>query len=115
MHVHDCAEQFVETCMRPDPMKRLVYNSGTGEYRSVGEMAELAAGLSPGASIDFERDGASPTVESLADYDFADVSSEALRDELGWRARFDFTTGIRNCADHWLGLSAADVAATARL
>lgn len=101
IHVHDCAEQFVVTCLHPDRLRRLVYNTGTGEYRSVGEMGRAAVSIATDGSIDYEVSD-DERVAALAIYDFADVDSSALRNELGWVARHDLESGLKACAEHWL-------------
>jgi UDP-glucose 4-epimerase len=104
IHVHDCAELFVATCLHPRALRRLVYNTGTGEYRSVGDMCRLADAIVPGSSITYEPGDA--LTASLPAYDFADVDSSALRNELGWTARHDLDSALRLCAEHWLQTAA---------
>lgn len=96
MHVDDCADLFARLCLASGALRHDVYNAGTGEYASIGEMLEQAASTLGGGTVDFEStstDGASSVGVPL--YDFPDVDSSRVRSELGWTPKFDFAAGAR--------------------
>jgi len=94
MHVDDCAELFVELCLRDRALEHGVYNAGTGEYASIGEMLGQAAELVGGAEVRFESDSpAGPSSAGIPLYDFPDVDSTRIRSEWGWQPRYRFAAG----------------------
>jgi nucleoside-diphosphate-sugar epimerase len=104
MYVKDCADLFVKACLFGKRFKRDIYNLGTGEYYSIREMMDLATKALPaGAKIDFEDKAA---VEAggleIPRFDYADLDSSALRDELGWKPEYGFEAGAREWIDLYL-------------
>ncbi|WP_164737371.1 NAD(P)-dependent oxidoreductase [Georgenia sp. SYP-B2076] len=87
----DCASQFIETCLHPKPLQQPIYNTGTGEYVTIGQMMRVATELT-GAPILFDQQ-----VGDMEVFDCVDCDSTALREELGWEAQYDLRTAVEAC------------------
>ncbi|UQX04011.1 NAD-dependent epimerase/dehydratase family protein [Streptomyces sp. RerS4] len=98
VHVRDVAEANVvalEALTAPGALAPGVctpYNTGSGDPRTIGEMASALAAA---------HGGPEPVVTGefrLGDVRHITADSRRLRDELGWRPRVDFATGMREFA-----------------
>lgn len=91
IHVRDIARAVLTAAAQPHEGFR-AYNVGSGTPRTVGDLAcELADAL----------EGPTPEVTGqwrLGDVRHITADSSAIRDELGWAPREDFTTGVRELA-----------------
>jgi UDP-glucose 4-epimerase len=96
----DCASQFIEVCLRPQAMKLPVYNTGTGEYATIGDMMRIASELT-GLPIEF-RDAQ----RELEPFDCVDCDSTALRQELGWNPQYDLSAALEDCVGAFAGAKA---------
>jgi UDP-glucose 4-epimerase len=98
VYVVDAADLFVQVCLRQERLDRHVYNMGTGETYTVGEMMGTASRLVPGSVLEFEsaapRPDGSPPVPH---FDFVVLDSSALRGELNWTARYDLERAASEC------------------
>ena len=101
MYVKDCADMFVRTCLRPQRLRREVYNLGTGEYLNIREMMDIALKALPrGASIEFENVASIEGGETdVPVFNYADLDSTALRSELDWTPAYGFEAGMRESID----------------
>ncbi|WGF86260.1 NAD-dependent epimerase/dehydratase family protein [Marinivivus vitaminiproducens] len=91
VHVRDVAAATVQACERHETGVR-AFNVGSGTPRTVGEMAEALA-LALGGSL--------PVVTGqyrLGDVRHITADSSRLRDELGWRPRNEFSSGMAELA-----------------
>jgi UDP-glucose 4-epimerase len=96
MYVDDMADLIVRACLHDKRLGKPVYNTGMGEYLSIGEMMDLATSLVPGSKIEFASDPALADQEAaVPHFYYPDLDSSALRAELGWEARYDFLEGAR--------------------
>jgi UDP-glucose 4-epimerase len=99
MYVKDCADLIVRAVLHDAPLRRNVYNMGSGEYLSLQTMADLALAAMPaGSRIDF---GASPSGQGdqIPQFDFPDLDSSRLRDELEWTPAYDFRSAVAECVE----------------
>lgn len=101
MYVKDCADVFVRACLWPERLKRSIYNLGTGEYYSIRHMMDLATkSLPAGTAIDFEDSiAAEGGGVDVPGFNYADLDSSALRNELSWKPTYGFEAGARECID----------------
>ncbi len=88
IHVADCASQFVTTCLRPEPMKQAIYNTGTGERATVGDMMRIVSQIT-GGTVEFEHESPGSML-----FNGPDLDSSRLREELGWTPRFQLATAV---------------------
>ncbi|MEU7427484.1 NAD-dependent epimerase/dehydratase family protein [Streptomyces sp. NPDC040750] len=97
VHVRDVAAANVAALEAPAaPGGLTAYNTGSGEPRTVGEMAAELAGAC---------DGPRPVVTGeyrLGDVRHITADSTRLRATLGWRPRVTFTVGMREFAQEGL-------------
>ncbi|MES4892355.1 NAD-dependent epimerase/dehydratase family protein [Streptomyces sp. NPDC096012] len=93
VHVRDvAAANVVALEARAAPGALTAYNTGSGEPRTVGEMARALAAAS---------EGPQPVVTGeyrLGDVRHITADSARLRSELGWRPRVGFAAGMREFA-----------------
>lgn len=99
MYAKDCADIFLRAALAPKRFTRPVYNLGTGEYLSIQQMMDLVLEALPkGAVIEFEdvvadEGGGIP----IPGFDYADLDSSALREELGWTPGYDYGSAVAEC------------------
>jgi len=87
IHVHDIATA-VTTATNAIKQGFVAFNVGSGVVRSIGEMAEELARA---------YQGPAPVVTGayrLGDVRHITASSQRIRDELGWKAEYDLSSGI---------------------
>lgn len=110
VHVSDVARAFVVALEHPDAPGN-VYNVGSGEHRTIAEVAELLAHAMGRPDIAPEITGKARSGDIR--HCFADIA-KAER-ELGFRARQDFGEGLAELAEWVAQQEAVDRAEEARL
>lgn len=92
MFAADCADQIVSVLLHPTGLANGAYNLGNGSYTKISDLVNVSVDiLDSGASIEFEADeGTGPL------FDFPDVSSSRVRNELGWAPTSSFETSLRS-------------------
>jgi UDP-glucose 4-epimerase len=90
IHVEDCASLFVTTCLRPAPMKQAIYNTGTGEHASAGDMMRIVSQIS-GGSVEFEHESPGSSL-----FNGPNLDSSRLREELNWTPKFELATAVED-------------------
>ncbi|MQY15473.1 dTDP-L-rhamnose 4-epimerase [Streptomyces sp. RB5] len=93
VHVRDVAAANLRALEAPlEPGALTAYNTGSGEVRTVGEMAVALA---------FARGGPDPVVTGeyrLGDVRHITADSRRLKEDLGWRPEVDFISGMSELA-----------------
>jgi nucleoside-diphosphate-sugar epimerase len=107
----DCGDLFVETCLHPEPFDLPAYNTGTGEFATVGEIIDVAGAVAGGGTVTFEADDAQAGDPSLPAFDFVDLDSTGLRSKLGWAPRYTLQQGVEACIEGFRRQAARPVAA----
>jgi len=98
MYVADCADLVVRSCLHEAPLARSTYNMGTGEYLEIQAMVDEALRALPkGSAIDFRESALPGAPETVPWFDYPDVDSRALRQELAWSPRYDFASAVGEC------------------
>lgn len=98
MYVKDCADVIVTTLLHPEPLSRSIYNLGTGEYLSLQEMVDAALSMmSLDSRIEFEEAIEESAPQHVPRFDYPNLDSRALREEVGWQPRFDFGAAVAEC------------------
>ncbi|SEJ82614.1 hypothetical protein MAA5396_03354 [Marinovum algicola] len=104
LYSKDAADIFVETLFADRRFKRPIYNLGTGEYLSIREMMDLTVKVAPASGrIDFAEAPASEGGgKETPLFDYADLDSSELRQELNWVPRYGFEAGAADCIEDYL-------------
>jgi nucleoside-diphosphate-sugar epimerase len=91
--VDDCADLFAVAALREQVLSRDIYNTGTGEYLTIGAMMDIVSEVT-GQRVVFEPEPLDAGDFAVPDFDFPDLDSGRLREELDWRPGHSFAQGV---------------------